>query len=79
MTLIITKALIPTINKNCLPVYGSIISSISMRRSLAIWGLLPRWARVMQGGLIAKRKGNWLCIEYLWVSEATRGRGLGAS
>jgi hypothetical protein len=33
----------------------------------------------MQGGLIAKRKGNWLCIEYLWVSEATRGRGLGAS
>ena len=33
---------------------------------------------VMQGGLIAKRKGNWLCIEYLWVSEATRGRGLGS-
>jgi predicted N-acetyltransferase YhbS len=32
----------------------------------------------MQGGLIAKRKGNWLCIEYLWVSEATRGRGLGS-
>ncbi|MFO6063362.1 GNAT family N-acetyltransferase, partial [Pseudomonas aeruginosa] len=31
-----------------------------------------------QGGLIAKRKGNWLCIEYLWVSEATRGRGLGS-
>ena len=25
MTLIITKALIPTINKNCLPVCGSII------------------------------------------------------
>ena len=41
MTLIITKALIPTINKNCLPVYGSIISSISMRRSLAIWGFTP--------------------------------------
>ena len=32
---------------------------------------------VMRGGLIAKRKGNWLCIEYLWVSEATRGNGLG--
>ena len=32
----------------------------------------------MRGGLIAKRKGNWLCIEYLWVSEATRGRGLGS-
>ncbi|MDR8247835.1 GNAT family N-acetyltransferase, partial [Acinetobacter baumannii] len=22
--------------------------------------------------------GNWLCIEYLWVSETTRGRGLGS-
>ncbi len=33
----------------------------------------------MQGGLIAKRKGNWPCIEYLWVSETTtRGRGLGS-
>ena len=32
----------------------------------------------MRGGLIAKRKGSWLCIEYLWVSEATRGRGLGS-
>ncbi|EPB2168574.1 GNAT family N-acetyltransferase [Klebsiella aerogenes] len=32
---------------------------------------------VMRGGLIAKHKGNWLCIEYLWVSEATRGNGLG--
>ncbi|MEX0494793.1 GNAT family N-acetyltransferase [Raoultella terrigena] len=31
----------------------------------------------MQGGLIAKRKANWLCIEYLWVSEASRGSGLG--
>ncbi len=28
--------------------------------------------------LIAKRKGNWLCIEYLWVSETTRGCGLGS-
>ena len=50
-----------------------------MRRSLAIWGFYSRDAQgVMQGGLIAKRKGNWLCIEYLWVSEATRGRGLGS-
>ena len=33
--------------------------------------------RYVRGGLIAKRKGNWLCIEYLWVSETTRGRRLG--
>lgn len=33
-------------------------------------------AGVMRGGLIAKRKGSWLCIEYLWVSEASRGSGL---
>ena len=32
----------------------------------------------MLGGLIAKRKANWLCIEYLWVSEARRGDGLGS-
>ena len=32
----------------------------------------------MRGGLIAKRKGSWLCIEYLWVSEASRGSGLGS-
>ncbi len=46
MTLIITKALIPTINKNYFPVCGSIISSISMRRSLAIWG----FTRAMRKG-----------------------------
>ncbi len=51
-----------------------------MRRSLAIWGFTRAMRKgVMQGGLIAKRKGNWLCIEYLWVSETTRGRGLGAN
>lgn len=35
-------------------------------------------AGVMLGGLIAKRKGNWLCVEYLWVSETQRGGGLGS-
>lgn len=34
-------------------------------------------AGVMLGGLIANRKANWLCIKYLWVSEASRGSGLG--
>lgn len=80
MTLIITKSINPDDQQNCLPVYGSIISSISMQRSFGDLGIYSRDAQgVMQGGLIAKRKGNWLCIEYLWVSEATRGRGLGAS
>lgn len=35
-------------------------------------------AGAMRGGLIAKRMGGWLCIEYLWVSEASRGSGLGS-
>lgn len=33
---------------------------------------------VMTGGLIASQKGLWLCIDYLWVSEAARGHGLGS-
>ncbi|MGT3085485.1 GNAT family N-acetyltransferase, partial [Salmonella enterica] len=32
----------------------------------------------MVGGLIADRKGPWLCIDYLWVSESARSRGLGS-
>ena len=32
----------------------------------------------MQGGLIAKIKGDWLCIEYLWVSESLRKAGYGS-
>lgn len=32
----------------------------------------------MTGGLIADRKGLWLCIDYLWVSEQARGAGLGS-
>ncbi|SQJ11883.1 acetyltransferase [Salmonella enterica subsp. enterica serovar Poona] len=31
----------------------------------------------MVGGLIADRKGPWLCIDYLWVSESARSNGLG--
>ncbi|TPG63119.1 GNAT family N-acetyltransferase [Ewingella americana] len=34
-------------------------------------------AGVMIGGLIASRKGLWLCIDYLWVSDDARGKGLG--
>lgn len=31
----------------------------------------------MVGGLIASIKGIWVCINYLWVSEESRGSGLG--
>lgn len=31
----------------------------------------------MLGGLIGERKGDWLSIDFLWVSEETRGTGLG--
>ncbi|HDN2512851.1 MULTISPECIES: GNAT family N-acetyltransferase [Providencia] len=32
---------------------------------------------VMQGGLIATIRANWLCIDYLWVSESARNEGIG--
>lgn len=32
---------------------------------------------VMVGGLLASVKANWLCIDYLWVSESARNDGLG--
>lgn len=46
------------------------------------WGDLGLFSRnedgALLGGLIASRVGLWLNIEYLWVSEAARGSGLGA-
>ncbi|KFX04056.1 blasticidin S-acetyltransferase [Pectobacterium betavasculorum] len=36
-------------------------------------------AGVMTGGLIAMRKGLWLCIDYLWVGEESRGLKLGSA
>ncbi|WP_276853554.1 GNAT family N-acetyltransferase [Enterobacter oligotrophicus] len=32
----------------------------------------------MLGGLIGVRKGNWLNIDYLWVSDSVRGTGVGS-
>ena len=44
-------------------------------------GSLGVWRRNLtgglDGGLIASIKGNWLCIDFLWVNEALRGTGLG--
>ena len=46
------------------------------------WGPLGIFCRdaagTMTGGLIGSRKGEWLCISYLWVSESVRGSGLGS-
>ncbi|AIU87112.1 GNAT family N-acetyltransferase [Pectobacterium odoriferum] len=36
-------------------------------------------AGTMTGGLIAMRKGLWLCIDYLWVGEESRGLKLGSA
>ncbi|MGG5837310.1 GNAT family N-acetyltransferase [Huaxiibacter chinensis] len=33
---------------------------------------------VLLGGLIGTRKGDWLNIDFLWVSEGARGSGLGS-
>ncbi|AXH60957.1 MULTISPECIES: GNAT family N-acetyltransferase [Providencia] len=33
---------------------------------------------VMLGGLLASVKANWLCIDFLWVSEDARKMGLGS-
>jgi GNAT superfamily N-acetyltransferase len=45
------------------------------------WGPLSVFHKdkegVLRGGLIASRKGNWLCIDFLWVDETVRGSGLG--
>ncbi|WP_395300962.1 GNAT family N-acetyltransferase [Enterobacter sp. ECC-175] len=32
----------------------------------------------MLGGLIGVRKGDWLNIDFLWVSESVRGTGVGS-
>ena len=46
------------------------------------WHSLGVYARdeggKMRGGLIGKRKGDWLCIDFLWVCGTTRGTGLGS-
>ncbi|WP_241609138.1 GNAT family N-acetyltransferase [Rosenbergiella australiborealis] len=31
----------------------------------------------MLGGINASIKGQWLCIDYLWVDERVRGQGIG--
>jgi len=31
----------------------------------------------MLGGLNASIKGQWLCLDYLWVDESVRGQGVG--
>ena len=33
---------------------------------------------VMLGGLIGVRKGDWLNIDFLWVSDTVRGSGVGS-
>ncbi|MCQ4446960.1 GNAT family N-acetyltransferase [Enterobacter cloacae] len=33
---------------------------------------------VMLGGLIGVRKGDWLNIDFLWVSDTVRGTGVGS-
>lgn len=46
------------------------------------WGDLGVYLRDEQGtllaGLIAQRKGEWLSIDFLWVSETVRGTGVGS-
>lgn len=79
MTLIITKIINPDDQQE---LFAGLRQYNQQYLDAAQFGDLGVYSRdaqgVMQGGLIAKRKGNWLCIEYLWVSEATRGRGLGS-
>lgn len=33
----------------------------------------------LRGGVIASRKGNWLCIDYVWVDDTLRGTDLGSA
>jgi len=47
----------------------------------ALWGKIGVFKRDGQGkqlaGLIASKKGNWLCIDFLWVSDSLRASGVG--
>jgi len=46
------------------------------------WGDLGVFLRDDEGkmlaGLIGQRKGEWLSIDFLWVSETVRGSGVGS-
>lgn len=46
------------------------------------WGDIAVYARdeqgVMRGGAIGRKKGIWLCVQYLWVHGDNRGNGLGS-
>lgn len=77
MTLIITENVNPAAQEALL----AGLREYNLRfLDLAQFGELGVYSRdeagEMRGGLIAKRKGNWLCIEYLWVSEASCGSEL---
>lgn len=36
-------------------------------------------AGLMAGGTIATKKGHWLCIDYLWIKEDSRNKGIGGT
>ncbi len=80
MTLIITKSINPDDQQE---LFAGLRQYNQQYLDAAQFGDLGIYSRdaqgVMQGGLIAKRKGNWLCIEYLWVRRRRAGAGWGAS
>ncbi|MGV7094203.1 GNAT family N-acetyltransferase [Siccibacter turicensis] len=43
--------------------------------SLGVW--LRNEAGGLDGGLMGTLKGNWLCIDFLWVTDARRRNGTG--
>ena len=80
MTLIITKSINPDDQQE---LFAGLRQYNQQYLDAAQFGDLGIYSRdaqgVMQGGLIAKRKGNWLCIEYLWVKilgQPTTGIGI---
>lgn len=48
----------------------------------AAWKHLGVWFKdehnILRGGLIGRQQGIWLSIDYLWVDEQQRGKGLGS-
>lgn len=43
-----------------------------------IWVFVHNDSGELYGGLIGKRKGDWFCIDFLWVAEGMRGKKLGS-